>query len=286
MLNLRSAAVAALLSPVFFLAPAARTLAQGTVDLPAYLQDRGTGTPTSMFGTYARKGDLLVYPFYEYYLNGDEEYNPDDFGFDVDEDFEGKYTAHEELIFLGYGLTDDFVMELEAGVIQAVQEKDSDDPSDMDDPLEESGLSDVQIQLDYRWLRETETRPEIFNYLEVVFPTGEEESLIGTAFWEYKLGMGAIKGSNYGTFTARVSAEYTNEDNELVMGEYAVEYLKRLSPAWRVYLGVEGEQDEIEFITEAQWHINENAFVKINNAFGVTPKSPDWAPEVGIMFVF
>lgn len=38
-------------------------------DLPFYLKDRGTGIPTSMFGTYVRKEEVLVYPFYEYYYD-------------------------------------------------------------------------------------------------------------------------------------------------------------------------------------------------------------------------
>ena len=42
----------------------------------------------------------------------------------------------------------------------------------------------------------------------------------------------------------------------LASGEYAVEYLKRISRAFRVYLGIEGNQDEVEFITEVQWHFN------------------------------
>ena len=34
-------------------------------------RDRGTGQPTSMFGTYVRRRELLVYPFFEYYLDND-----------------------------------------------------------------------------------------------------------------------------------------------------------------------------------------------------------------------
>jgi len=74
------------------------------------------------------------------------------------------------------------------------------------------------------------------------------------------------------------------ENPTLEFGEFAVEYLKRVSPAWRVYLGVEGTQDELELITEAQWHITRSVFLKLNNAFGITSKATDWAPEVGIMF--
>jgi hypothetical protein len=40
----------------------------------------------------------------------------------------------------------------------------------------------------------------------------------------------------------------------------------------------------MELITEAQWHINDKMFVKINNAFGLTPSTASWAPEIGVMF--
>ena len=35
--------------------------------LPEYLKDRGTGVALSMFGSYARRGELIVYPYWEYY---------------------------------------------------------------------------------------------------------------------------------------------------------------------------------------------------------------------------
>ena len=44
--------------------------------------------------------------------------------------------------------------------------------------------------------------------------------------------------------------------------------------------------DEIELITEFQWRLGERGSVKINNAFGVTPKAADWAPEIGVTFPF
>ena len=67
-------------------------------------------------------------------------------------------------------------------------------------------------------------------------------------------------------------------------GEFAVEYLKRLSDRFRVYAGIEGTQDEVELITEAQVFLTPNVFLKLNNAFGLTSKAPDWAPEIGVMF--
>ena len=255
-------------------------------DLPVYLQDRGTGLPTSMFGTYIRKGELLVYPFFEYYLDNDYEYKPEELGYGLDEDFRGKYRATEGLLFLGYGITDWLAVEIEAAVIKASLEKSSDDPSDTPAKIEESGTGDVEGQLRARFLRETEGRPEIFGYFEAVSPQQKDKVLIGTPDWELKYGMGAIKGFSWGTLTARVAVEYSMEDSKGELGEYAVEYLKRISPTWRVYLGVEGAQDEVELIPEAQLHFSDSIYLKLNSAFGVTSKATDWAPEVGVVFSF
>jgi hypothetical protein len=63
--------------------------------LPTFLQDRGAGVPTSMFGTCVQQGELLIYPFFEYYLNNDGEYAPNDFGLGLDKDFRGRYRASE-----------------------------------------------------------------------------------------------------------------------------------------------------------------------------------------------
>jgi len=255
-------------------------------DLPPYLRDRGTGLPTSQFGTYIRKGELLVYPFFEYYRDNDAEYKPSELGYHVDQDFRGKYRASEGLLFLGYGLTDWLAVELEAAVIDATLETSPDDHSGIPARIHESGLGDVEGQLRARWARESERRPEVFSYFEAVAPLQKDKVLIGTADWELKLATGLVKGFSWGTMTLRASLEYSREESKLELGEYAVEYLKRLSPRWRLYLGVEGVQDEVEMITEVQWHLTDSMFLKVNNAFGVTSKATDWAPEIGIVFAF
>lgn len=255
-------------------------------DLPVYLRDRGTGLPTSMFGTYIRKGELLVYPFFEYYLDKNLEYKPAELGYGLNRDFRGKYRASEGLIFIGFGLTDWLAVELEAAVINATLETSANDPSGIPDKIEESGLGDVEGQLRLRWIRENERRPEVFSYFETVAPLQKDKVLIGTPNWEFKFGSGLIKGFLWGTITLRMAGEYSMEKAKLELGEYAAEYLKRLSPAWRAYLGVEGTKDEVELIAEVQWHITDDLFIKLNNAFGITSKATDWAPEIGIMFSF
>jgi len=235
------------------------------IEVPVYLRDRGTGIRTSLFASYVRESEFLFYPFYEYYHDNGSE---------------GRYRAHEGLIFMSYGLTDWLAVEFEAAIIDATL--DSPDEG----RIHESGLGDVEAQLRARLVRENSVRPEIFSYFEAVFPTQKDKELIGTADWEFKLGAGLTKGFSWGTLTLRGGVEYSMEESKYQLGEVALEYLKRLSPAWRVGIGVEGNRDDAELITEVQWHINERMYLKFNNAFGIRGEATDWAPEVGFMFSF
>jgi hypothetical protein len=255
--------------------------------LPEYLQDRGTGVPLSQFGTYVREGEIIIYPFFEYYHDNDIEYSPSELGFGLDQEFRGKYRASEGLIFVGYGITHWLAAEFELAVITASLEKALEDPSNLPPKLKESGLGDVEGQIRARVLRENETRPEIFTYFEITAPFQKDKVLIGTQDWEFKYGLGFTKGFSFGTMTLRAALDYSREEESVEGGEYALEYLKRISPKWRIYVGVEGSQvDEVELIKEAQWTISDHAFIKLNNAFGVTSKATDWAPEIGIVFHF
>jgi hypothetical protein len=250
-----------------------------------WLADRGAGIRTSIFGTYVRGGELLVSPFFEYYKDDDFEYKPSDFGHGLAEDFRGRYRAKEGLLFVTYGLTDRLAIEFEAAVISAELTKAADDPSTMPQRLEESGPGDWQVQLDWTLLPESATRPELVGFFEVVPPTNENKPLIGSDEWEYKAGGGVIRGMNWGTVTARAAVQYV-QGGPLDPGEYALEYLKRLSARWRVYAGIEGNQDEVELIGEAQLHFSERAYLRLNTSFGLTSKATDWAPDVGLVFAF
>lgn len=248
---------------------------------PFFLRDRGPGIPTSMFGTYIRKGEWIVYPFFEFYLDNNLEYSPNEFGFSLDQDFRGRYRASEGLVFLGYGISDRLAFEVEAAVIRASLEKSPDDPTGMPAKLTESGLGDTQVQLDWMWSMESGRRPGFFSYAEVVFPHHKTKYLIGTPELETKAGIGLIKGFRWGTITVRAAVEQAGGVFDL--GEIAVEYYRRLSRAFCVYAGFEGTQDEIEFISEIQWWLSDTVRLKLNNGFGVTSKATDWAPEIGLM---
>jgi hypothetical protein len=253
----------------------------------AKLDDRGPGVPTSMFGTYVRKGELLVYPFYEYYRDGNLEYAPEEFGVPGDVDYRARYRAHEGLLFLGYGITEDLAVEFEMAAIRAQFDKSPLDESAVPSRIEESGLGDIEGQIRWRFRRETARRPELFSYGEVVVPHHGDKPLIGTADWELAAGIGVVRGYSWGTLTARAALEFAAASTSpFDLGEYALEYLKRLSPAWRVYVGLEGSSDELSLITEAQWHVSDRVFLRLNSGLGLTSKATDWAPEIGMVFSF
>jgi hypothetical protein len=257
---------------------------------PPHLRDRGPGVRTSMFGSYIREGELLVYPFAEWYYDSNIEYKPSEFGFAGNVDYRGKYRASEALVFLSYGLTRNFAIEMEAAVITAELEKSPSDPSALPRTFKESGLGDVEGQLRWRFQEEEPGgRPELFTYFETVFPLQKTKKLIGTSSYEFKLGFGATRGFNWGTMTFRVAVENAEDEGrrKFEAGEYAIEYLRRLSRTWRVVAGIEGNQiDEVDLITEAQLHLSPRLYVKLNGGWGLTTNSTDLAPEVGIMFSF
>jgi hypothetical protein len=250
-----------------------------------FLNDRGTGVATSMFGTYVRKGEWLLYPFFEYYRDSDLEYAPSEFGVPGDQDYRARYRAREGLFFVSYGITDDLAVEFEAATIRATFEKSSADLTAVPARIEESGLGDIEGQVRWRWRRETVQRPEVFSYAELVVPHHRDRPLTGTAGWEIKLGSGVTRGFAWGTLTGRAALEYdSSSTSQLDLGEYAVEYLKRVSPRWRAYVGIEGNSDEVALLTEVQFHLSPAVFVRLNNGVGLTSKATDWSPEVGVVF--
>jgi len=242
--------------------------------------------PLSIFGTYVQPGQVVFYPFYEAYKDKDFEYAPNELGYAPDVDYRGEYEASEVLLFLGYGVSSRISLEIEAALIRASLERSPLDDSGLPLEIEEEGIGDVEGQVRWRWAPETASRPEVFSYFETVGPTQDKGSLIGTTDWEFKLGTGLVRGFGFGTMTFRAAVDYDLADRTVGMGELAIEYLRRLSPSWRVFAAVEGAEDEWELIGEAQYHLSRNVWFKANTGVGLTSKATDWAPELGVVFSF
>jgi hypothetical protein len=271
---------------IAFLAAAAPARGEESTS-PPYLADRGPGIPTSLFGTYVEPGQWLVYPFYEYTRTPKYEYHPSELGFTGSTDFLGKTFEHEALLFVSYGLSDRLAFEVEGALYSKVRfEKAPEDPSDVPPVIEESGFGDLDMQLRWRWREETEKRSELYSFFELTPPLQSNKTFLGTQDWEGALGFGYIRGHTWGTLNGRIAVAYDGEDSRVELGEYAIEYLKRVSERWRFVATIEGESEEVALIGEAQWFFSPRAVLKLNCGFGLTTQAPDIAPEVGVLFHF
>jgi hypothetical protein len=262
--------------------------AQAPLDtLPAHLADRGTGIPASLFGTYLRPGELVVYPFVEYTVDNDREYQPEEFGVGPDVDFRGRFRGTSSQLFLGYGLSDRVAIELEAAYVTARLDKSPTDAFPTPSVTRQSGLTDLEAQVRARLLSESASRPELFGFVELVARSHRSQVLIGEADWDAKPGVGIVRGFGFGTITARIAAEWNHAEHKPDLGEAAIEYLKRIASAGHLYLAVEGGEggalDEWDFIAGLRWRIAPGVDLKLDNAVGISSKATDWAPQGGVM---
>ncbi len=267
----------------------------GTVDAqdddePSYLRDRGTGVSSSEFGSYIRRGELLIYPFFEYAVDKDLEYQPEEFGLGPNVDFRGKFHRYAGQIFFGYGLTDWLAIEFQAAYLSETLEKSPRDTFPTPDRIHESGLADIEGQVRVRGLRESQYCPELFGFVEITFPSQKDKLLIGEPEMDFRPGIGIIKGFSWGTVTLRTGYEWNKDDHHHDIGETSLEYLKRLSESWVVHVVLEGGEtgaiDEWEMNTGFTWQVSDFARLKFNHMMGFSSKSTDWAPQLGVLFSF
>lgn len=255
--------------------------------LPKYLRDRDGGVPSSMHGTYIRRGELLFFPFIAYSRDHDREYQPAALGYGLNEDFRGKYSDLSGQLFIGYGLTDWLAIELEGALLRATLHKSPSDPSATPARIRESGLGDFEGQVRARLVRERERRPELFTFVEMTPPSQRSKALIKEPDWDLKPGIGVIKGFGWGTLMVRVATEWNREAKSPDLGEVTVEYLKRVSPSVRINFALEGGEtgtnDEWNLLGGVRWRIVDAVFLKLDNAVGISSKATDWNPQVGLL---
>ncbi|MGZ8473252.1 MAG: hypothetical protein ACXWWY_07050 [Candidatus Deferrimicrobiaceae bacterium] len=288
MIGIRPSSIAAYLVAIAFLCGAIPSRAAEPLPLPAYLSDRGDGIPTSLLGTYIREKEFLSYPFYEYTRTPKFEYEPDELGFPGDGEYIGKLVEREGLVFFAYAFNDSLAIEFESALYSSAHfTKASNDNTNVPSDIRESGLGDTEINIRWRYLKETATRPEVTFFFQTVFPFQKNKKLLGTQDWEFAPGIVLTKGYPFGTLALRLSLEYETGENKVEFDEWAIDYVKRLSPDWLVVLSLEGEQaDEVSIIGEVQYTLSKHAVLKINSGFGLVEKAPDFAPEIGVLFRF
>jgi hypothetical protein len=85
----------------------------------------------------------------------------------------------------------------------------------------------------------------------------------------------------------RTTIEYNRGDTHWDLGETSLEYLRQVSPAWRLFFAVEGGEggapDDWVLVSAAGWRIGDGVYLKFANAIGLFSKSTDWEPQVGVL---
>jgi hypothetical protein len=253
-----------------------------------YDNDQGDGISTSLFGTYIQKGELLLYPYFEYSMDHNREYQPSQYGFGPEQDFLAKYKSREGGLFFGYGVTDKLAIEFEASYMKATFEKDPRDLFATPNRIIEKGLGDIESQIRWLWMRPHGGWPEIQGFLEITIPSQKHKLFIGDKDWDFRPGVVLSKNYTWGKMSFRTDLEYNRESSGIDIGETAIEYLKRLSSPLRLVLAIEGGEggapDEWSFISGIRWQISNSVSLKFDNSLGITSKASDWAPQVGLVF--
>jgi len=255
---------------------------------PDYLRDRGDAIRTSLLATYIRPKEFIFYPFYEYTRTSNYEYKASDLGLVGDVDYLGKKVDQEYLVYLGYAWNDSWMFEFESALHAKAKftKADNDPVAAVPREIRESGLGDTEMQVRWRYAKETETRPEITYIFQTEFPLQKKKKILGTQAWGFGAGVVLTKGYSFGTMSLRGQINHDRGDRETKFGEYAIDYLKKLSPQWTVALTLEGEESELSVIGEAQYALSRNATLKLNLGQGLTKKDRQFAPEIGVLFRF
>ena len=254
------------------------------------LADRPEGIPTSLLATYIRPRELLVYPFFEYTRHNKFEYKPSDLGVSgpgSDNEFKGKTVEREYLLFVAYAFSDSLALEFESALHSSIEFTRAPEDRASPEQLRESGVGDTEINLRWRYAKESARSPDTTFFLKTVFPLQKDKKLLGSRDWEFESGVVLTKAYSFGTLAVRGALGWSGDDRKLDLTEWGIDYVKRLGSKWRLALSLEGRQtDEVSLIGELQYAIAKNALLKLNLGVGITEKAANVAPEIGILFRF
>lgn len=253
------------------------------------VQQPRTGVRASEYQTYVERGQWLVMPSLAYSSDHNLEYNPETWGYGAAVDLRGTLRSNSTQLWMAYGLTDWLAVELEGSYLAARFERAPNDTSATPARIRNSGFGDYAAQVRVRMGREKGSRPEIWGAVEIIPAAQKRQLLIGDKITDWKGEFGLTRGYHFGTMTLRTTVEYNHVDHHWDLGETSLEWLRQMSPAWRLLVGIEGGEtgapDEWILVTAGQWRISRNTFLKLSNGFGLMSKSTDWEPQLGVLIV-
>ncbi|MEO5590774.1 MAG: hypothetical protein ABIS03_14430, partial [Gemmatimonadaceae bacterium] len=217
----------------------------------------------------------------------------DEFGFPSDRDFKGRATSKGASIFAARALSRTVAVGVEAGFASASFYKSPSDASTLAGRVHESGLSDLQVEVDYSFLGESRLRPAAFLVTEIALPHNTNKPLIGSPGVVVRPALGAFKHFGNTIVLARLAGEYDSDSGTaLDWGEWGVEAGARIGGSFRITAGFEGTVggsnnfDEVSLVTDARWTSRRGLGIRAQNSVGFTTNNKGYSPEVGIVFQF
>lgn len=261
--------------------------AEDTDDGP---RDRGSGVPLSPTGIYLGLGEWLGLASYQSLKNRGFQYAPDEFGFAGEDDHLGDYRFSGGTVFLGYGISPSLAVGLKVTGGSTKLIKAPDDLSAMPPEMKESGLGEIAPEVSWRFMTETGSRPELFTYVSVLVPHDTDKNLIGTHDWVVLPGIGLNRQFSWATLAARMGFEYdTASASALDFGKWSIEGQRRLSEAWWVSVGLEGQVgggsnfDEVLQTTFIEWSASPHIALRLGSRIGLTTMTEGWSGDIGIV---
>ncbi|MEO8577225.1 MAG: hypothetical protein ABI556_11015, partial [Gemmatimonadales bacterium] len=247
-----------------------------------------------MFVVRLSEGTGIAIGSFERGENRRFQYNPDEFGFpDTGRDFNGRLRSAEGVLFLGYGITRSIAVAFEAAIAAETFRKASNDASGLPARLHESGLGDVQAEVDVRLFGQGILRPGGFLVTEVVFPHSKNRRLIGSPGLLIRPALGAYKNVGRAIILARLAGEYDSDSGtQLDWGEWGLEVGVAAMKSLRLAAGFEGTVggannfDEVSLVTDLQWMASGTFGFRAQSGTGFTEHSRGFSPEVGLMIRF
>jgi hypothetical protein len=247
------------------------------------------GVRSSLFETYVRPGQLLIYPHGAYSTDHNLDYTPADLDYGADTNaLQGRFHSTEAQVFVAYGVTEWLALEAEGSQISATFHRSARDTSAVPTRIHESGLSDWAVQARMRVARQRGAWPQVFAAFELTPPMHKTTRLIGDRQWNLKGEVGLARDYGWGTLSARTVIEWNRGDHHWDLGETSLEYLRQVSSAGRLLFAIEGGEggalDEWTFVSAGRWRVARGVDIKFANAFGLQSKSTDWETQLGLMF--
>jgi len=246
------------------------------------------GLPTTIPGLYLSEGTAIADLAAGRFQNLGFEYSPEEFGFSLEQDFQGEYRASQARFFLGIGLTPNLAIAFRASAADARFNKDASDSSALPEETKESGLEALSAELVWRFLGTDGGETEFFLLTQFVIPHDGDKLLLAQDGLAVLPQIGVIRAFPWAVIEGRLGLEYdAGSETPFDVGRWNVQLLRELVPTLRIGVGLDGQIggannfDEVWFVSHLQWAMSSNVILRASSDLGLTALTKGWSPQLG-----